>query len=432
MRRICVALVLALVFSLLFSCAPAEEPPIGGDLPSRDEVPPKETPATPTREPEGFFIRTDVTVEALRYVDGAAAFEGKLLNHSGEEKMLSLRYYVQKRVEGSWQFLPFENSNDYKQSLRLETGYQTLRLPITALTDLPGEFRLLLGIEGSIRVEKDASGKDQLAFEQGAELIVGTVTVTESPRLGEITVRDGLPQNSLVTVEIEGSYTVNSDKLRYTLNNQSAYPIQSFKADYIQYNQNGEWVQPTPFSIREILEIHTGEGIGSYDLTAHKFGMPVGDYRLVCETKHGFYAVGYFSLSADTVPANDRFPDELRPSSDLPKGELIELDGVEQNSLITATMMGIDLSMMELELRLENQSSVYVYYLLEWSLQIKQGDEWVEVLRSEWWAYEDMQPFSRFYICLPTDFTFESGEYRFVADTGYGFNAVCYFAFPME
>ena len=84
--------------------------------------------------------------------------------------------------------------------------------------------------------------------------------------------------------------------------------------------------------------------------------------------------------------------------------------------------------MMELEVRLENQSSVYVYYLLTWSLQIKQGDEWVEALQSDWWAYENMRPFHRFYICLPTNFKLEAGEYRFVADTGYGFYVVCYFS----
>ena len=425
MKRSCL-LLLMLLSLLLLACAPAEEPPIGGDPLSRDEVL-REEPSKRTPEPEGFFVRTDVTLKDACYDEENGYFRVTAVNHTDADIVLDLKYYVQKRVEGKWVYLPVKDAPWYRENMRFPVGESERHLPAVPLEQLHGEFRLLLGITGSIRVVEDEHGAQTLAFERGAELLTCNVTVTEPPRLGEIVVKDGLPQNSLVTVEIEGEYTVNSDKLRYALNNQSSYPIKSFKVTYIQYNKNGEWVKPTPFSYRESYE-YVDYDIGSYDLTAHKFGMPVGDYRLVCETKHGFYAVGYFSLSADTVPANDRFPDELRPSADLPKGERVELDGVVQNSLITATMMGIDLNMMELEVRLENQSSVYVYYLLTWSLQIKQGDEWVEALQSDWWAYENMRPFHRFYICLPTNFKFEAGEYRFVADTGYGFYVVCYFS----
>ncbi|MBR6727879.1 MAG: hypothetical protein IKM08_06770, partial [Clostridia bacterium] len=187
MKRSCL-LLLMLLSLLLLACAPAEEPPIGGDPLSRDEVP-REEPSKRTPEPEGFFVRTDVTLKDACYDEENGYFRVTAVNHTDAEINTRLNYYVQKRVADEWVYvLPSKDAN--REFWHFPVGESRLALPAVPLEQLHGEFRLLLGITGSIRVVEDEHGAQTLAFEQGAELLTCNVTVTEPPRLGEIAVKD--------------------------------------------------------------------------------------------------------------------------------------------------------------------------------------------------------------------------------------------------
>ncbi|MBQ8341881.1 MAG: hypothetical protein IJY22_05870 [Clostridia bacterium] len=406
---------------------PCRGAPIGGDPLSRDEVPQEEAPKMPDPEPEGFFVCTDVTMKDAYYDEKSGYFRVTAVNHTDAEIYTRLNYYVQKRVADEWVYvLPSKDAN--REFWHFPVGESRLALPAVPLEQLPGEFRLLLGITGSIRVVEDEHGAHALAFERGAELLTCNVIVTEPPRLGEIVVKDGLPQNTLVSMEITTEApTVNTNVLYRRLQNRSSYVISHFTEDRIEYNKDGEWVAATP--IKETLDLH--RGIGVYVLSEHKMGLRVGDYRMVCKTKYDFYVVAYFSLAADSEPTKDRLPDSLRPPADLPAGELIELDGLLQNSLITAEMVEIDTSLpsTELEWRLNNESSTYVYYLLNQRIQIRRGDEWIDAWEQESYdGFTHLRPWQRFFCYVPPDRELEAGAYRLVADTGYGFYVVCYFS----
>lgn len=239
MKKFCMILALALMFSFLLSCTPAEEPPIGGDPLSRDEVPQEEVPATPTPEPEGFIVRTDVTIEDLRYNElGRGYFWFTMVNHTDEPMADEMYFYVQKKVNGQWKYVPFIQDRWHSVEEYLWfLGKRECFLESISCEHFPGEFRLLFGKTGNIRIIENDAGERELSIEKGAELIVGHITVTEAPQFGSLVEKDGLLQSELITVS---DVYYADGRVHYTVKNSSDFSPH-INRPWAQKKIDGEW-----------------------------------------------------------------------------------------------------------------------------------------------------------------------------------------------
>ena len=230
MKKLCVTMALIFVLLLLCACTPQEEPPIGGDPLSRDEAPTE------------FAVRTDVTLENVRYNElGTGDFTITAVNHTDDTVVFSkMAYFVQKKTNGQWTYVPFVNAQwSSINGLRFPVGESEMYFdsPIS-FKHFPGEFRLLIGLPGDIHVAENGEGGQELAFGEFAELIVGYITVTDAPQLGALSIKDGLLQSDLITMT---DVYYADGCVYYTLNNQSDFRPWVDSYPWVQKKINGEW-----------------------------------------------------------------------------------------------------------------------------------------------------------------------------------------------
>ena len=233
MKKICFVAVLVLIF--LISCAPIAEPPVGGDPLSSDEMPQQEMPA----EAENFIVRTDVTIENLRYNEkGRGYFWFTMVNHTDEPITDEMCFFVQKKVDGQWKYVPFIQDRWHScGKILLFVGEKEHFMESISWEHFPGELRLLFGRNGDIHIVENDMGERELSVEKGAELIVGYVTVTEAPQFGPLVEKDGLLQSERIT--ITDAYYADG-KVYYTVKNQSDFSP-NVNRPWAQKKIDGEW-----------------------------------------------------------------------------------------------------------------------------------------------------------------------------------------------
>ena len=297
MKKLSLILALMLLLFPWCSCTDAEEPP-------------EESPAE-------FTVRTDVTLENLRYnEDGKGCFHITVVNHTDAPVWEELYFYVEKKIEGRWTYVPFvrDEARYHDLNYSFGVGENEIRLEeAISFEQLPGEFRLLLGRHGDIRVETNANGVASLAFKQEAALIVGYITVTEEPQFGPLTEKDGLLQSELITMK---DVYYENGRVYFTIENQSDYSPHVSGYPWVQKKVNGEWQSVALLNPKEYgkgygthLNIR-GENTFDVDVNGSYFAR-AGEYRIYFgphlseygtlnmtqrfETEY-FYIVGYLTI----------------------------------------------------------------------------------------------------------------------------------------
>ena len=304
MKKLLVLLVLLLLVFTWCSCTDAEEPPIGGDLPSRDEVPPSDAPDAPE-----LTVRTDVTMENVRYEEDHILYT--LVNHTDRPQTVMMYPYVQKAVEGKWQYVCHTDEGKYTLQVPANGSCDWSVRTQIAYTQV-GEFRLILGDYASIEVI-DGNENDALSFKTGKTYIIGALTISEidPPDIGTVTVRDGLPQNDLFYIE-DARYM--DGKIFYTVVNNSDFRVNYAEKPYVQKLINGQWES---FELYTEMEEAWGSGANSHSTDARSFEVQgvseedlPGEYRLLYSSadsvfhknmwanvvEEPFYIVGYLTI----------------------------------------------------------------------------------------------------------------------------------------